>query len=82
MGVNKIDQSLSHNQPLPTMEFVYTNWKGETLSRKVQDPVVWFGESKYHTGAQWFIHAFDIQKQEFRDFAVADILTFIDNKGE
>lgn len=77
MGRSKIDQSLSINNALPEMVFIYENWKGEKGTRKVIDPVLWFGESKYHKGEQWFFHAFDIEKQDFRDFAVADILTFI-----
>lgn len=64
------------------MKFYYENWKGEKALRVVQDPRLWFGESKYHKGPQWFIHAYDTEKADFRDFALADVLTFVDNKGE
>lgn len=81
MGLNKLDESLTSNNGLPVMEFIYTNWKGQTTNRRIQNPTLWYGESKYHKGAQWFFHAFDLEKDDFRDFAVADILTFVDNKG-
>ncbi len=64
---------------LPTLEFYYENWRGELGLRKVQDPRWFYGESKYHKGQQWFIHAFDLDRQDFRDFAVLDIRTFINN---
>lgn len=64
------------------MKFYYTNWKGQQALRSVQDPNLWYGESKYHKGEQWFIHAYDVEREDFRDFAVADILAFVENKGE
>lgn len=79
MGVSKIDQSLSgNNKGLPTMEFTYRNYRGEVSNRKVQDPQKpFYGTSPFHEGEQWFLRAFDVDKQDFRDFAVKDILLFI-----
>jgi ribonuclease HI len=51
----------------------YTNWKGETRDRNVQPINIWFGETKWHKGKQWFLKAIDIEKEEERDFAVASI---------
>lgn len=67
---------------METMKFYYENWKGEKSLRSVQDPKLWFGESKYHKGPQWFINAVDLDKDDFRDFAVADILTFVKTEQE
>ncbi|MGX4995921.1 hypothetical protein [Enterobacter hormaechei] len=36
----------------------------------------WYGESEYHKGAQWFIKAHDVDKDDVRDFAVVDIIEF------
>lgn len=58
------------------LKFYYTNWKGESSYRTVQDPELWYGESQYHKGKQWFLKAFDVEKQDFRDFALKDIPAF------
>lgn len=37
---------------------------------------VWFGESKYHTideEPQWFLHAYCLDRNEYRDFALSRI---------
>lgn len=65
---------------METLKFYYENYRGVKSLRSVQDPTMWFGESKYHKGDQWFIHAFDLERQDFRDFAVADILTFVNEE--
>jgi hypothetical protein len=56
--------------------FTYKNWKGEVSQRRVIPLKVWFGVSKYHEadGAQWFLKAYDIDKQAERDFAMKDII--------
>lgn len=77
MGVSKLDESLTLVSKLPTLEFVYTNWKGETANRKVMDPNIWYGESKYHSGRQWLLHGYCTSRDDFRDFALKDIIAFI-----
>ena len=64
------------------LKFYYINWKGEKSLRTVQDPKFWFGETQYHKCKQWLIRAYDLQKQDFRDFAVKDILTFIQEESK
>lgn len=59
---------------MKALKFYYTNWKGNPGYRTVQDPKFWFGESLYHKGEQWFVKAFDVEKQDFRDFALKDIV--------
>lgn len=53
--------------------FYYVNWKGRSSKRQVVDPEIWYGTSEYHSGDQWFIHAFDLEKQAWRDYAMKDI---------
>lgn len=56
-----------------TLRFTYTNYRGETAEREVVPMDFWFGESFFHTGPQWFLKAFDVEKATIRDFAMADI---------
>lgn len=57
-----------------TLEFTYTNYKGETSKRQVRPNSLWFGSTKYHKEKQWLLSAFDIDKDAFRDFALNDIV--------
>ena len=76
--MSSVDHSLSAGNSSPPIVFFYKNWRGEFSYRTVTGtPVFWFGESKYHKGPQWFIKAYDAEKQDVRDFAVADIVEFI-----
>lgn len=52
----------------------YTNWKGERRERRIQPWYVWWGESEYHDGGQWFLRARDLDKEDaVRDFALASV---------
>ena len=62
---------------IPTLEFEYKNWKGETNIRKVIPYKNWFGSTEFHTEEQWFLHAFDVDKKEDRNFALKDIVKFL-----
>lgn len=53
--------------------FVYTNYKGVISVRTIKPANIWYGISKYHAGEQWFLTGYDVQKGEFRDFAMRDI---------
>jgi len=52
--------------------FEYTNWRGETSVRRVSPRRLWFGSTEWHPDRQWLLHAYDHDKQELRDFALAD----------
>lgn len=58
---------------LTTVEFEYTNWRGETGNRRVVPMKVFFGQTEYHTTPQWLLKAFDLDKQAIRDFAMVSI---------
>lgn len=51
----------------------YTNWKGEVSVRRIIPRRVWFGKTEWHPDAQWFLEAFDLNKNEERTFAMRDI---------
>jgi predicted DNA-binding transcriptional regulator YafY len=55
---------------------LYRNYKGETRLRKITPIEVWFGSTEWHPIPQWMLKATDTEKNEIRDFAMADILTF------
>lgn len=52
---------------------LYTNWKGETATRRIVPIEVWFGHTQWHTEDQWLLKARDIEKDAERDFAMKDI---------
>jgi predicted DNA-binding transcriptional regulator YafY len=56
------------------IKFIYTNWRGENSQRRAVPTRLWFGVSKYHKKPQWFIEAFDLDKNATRDFALVDMV--------
>ncbi|EFM7019240.1 hypothetical protein BAU67_001800 [Escherichia coli] len=54
----------------------YKNWKGKVSDRCLTEPSLWFGHTEYHKEDQWLMKAFDVDKGEYRDFALKDILKF------
>jgi predicted DNA-binding transcriptional regulator YafY len=53
--------------------FVYTNWQGVKESRRVIARYVWFGTTPHHLEPQWLLEAFDMDKRDYRTFALSDI---------
>jgi predicted DNA-binding transcriptional regulator YafY len=53
--------------------FSYKNWRGEVEERTIRPIHVWFGESGFHRGEQWFLRGFDVDKKAMRDFALNDM---------
>lgn len=58
------------------LRFYYKNYKGVHSMRTVEAPMMWYGQTEYHKKMQWFIKAYDVEKEDFRDFAVSDIIHF------
>lgn len=63
--------------PKKPLKFFYRNWRGKCGYRTVEEPVMWYGSTQYHKNSQWFIRGYDLDKQNFRDFAVNDIIEFV-----
>ncbi len=55
------------------IEFVYTNWRGETRVRKARPagPVM-FMATEHHPEPQWIMRAYDPEKRNVRMFALKD----------
>lgn len=54
-------------------EILYTNHRGEKGWRRIRPIKLWFGDTAWHAGNQWFLKATDLEKGELRSFAVKDI---------
>lgn len=66
-------QNIPSSQQKKEITFKYKNWRGDTAVRTVIPQNIWYGESQWHSGFQWFMRAHDIEKGEIRDFALADM---------
>lgn len=55
------------------VEFTYTNYRGVTEVRRVVPINIWHGTTEWHPRKQWFLHAWDLDRQAARDFTWADI---------
>ncbi len=61
---------------LPPLCFEYKNYKSIVSRRNVQPIKIWYGETKYHPIKQYFLKAYDLDKDQERDFALSDIKEF------
>lgn len=57
---------------------VYTNYRGETNTRKILPQRLWFGATEWHPKEQWLLDAIDLGKNAARSFALRDIQSYID----
>lgn len=55
------------------LEFDYTNYKGEQSHRRVIVHSVGYGSNEWHPEPQWLMYALDLDKNEFREFAMKDM---------
>lgn len=67
------ERSLEVNET-PTVSILYVNYKGERALRTIVPNRMWFGTTLWHPAEQWFLDAFDVDKQESRTFALADVI--------
>lgn len=67
-----LPQHISPDEPAVLM-IVYTNYRGETGTRRILPDKQRFGSVEWHRGQQWLLDAWDVEKGELRSFAVAQI---------
>lgn len=60
----------------PKLIFDYENHRGELSERTVIEPQIYFGQTEWHPRPQWLLRAFDLGKNESRDFALGDCKAF------
>ena len=51
--------------------FTYRNWKNEVEVRYVRPMRVYWGTTEYYPEPGWLMHAFDVEKNQLRDFSLA-----------
>ncbi len=51
----------------------YTNWRDVTALRRIIPIEVFFGATEWHRQEQWFLRAYDVDKDVERSFAIKDI---------
>lgn len=66
-----------------TLRFYYKNWRGEYGYRNTKGvPHIWYGNDEYHKEPQWFMTAYDVDKDAIRNFAMADIIEFVKEESK
>jgi hypothetical protein len=56
------------------IQFIYKNWKGEVAQRRVLVEALAYGNTEYHPENQFLLEGLDLDKLEYRVFAVRDIV--------
>lgn len=56
------------------LRILYKNYKGKISVRNIGPKEINFGKNKFHTENQWFLVAWDYDKNTMRSFAMNDIL--------
>lgn len=51
----------------------YTNYRGEYGVRTLVPQGIYFGCTKWHRLPQWLMRAWDVEKGDYRDFALIDL---------
>jgi predicted DNA-binding transcriptional regulator YafY len=59
--------------PQEPISFDYSNHRGERGFRKVLPFRLWFGVTEFHPAPQWFLRAWDFNRNAMRDFAITSI---------
>ena len=60
-----------------TLSFDYINWKGEESYRTVLVNYVYYGSTPQHEVEQWLVYCFDLNKKEWRTFALEHITNLV-----
>jgi len=55
------------------LTFTYKNYRGEVSERKICSSRLEYGTTEFHPEPQWFLTAWDYDKQEHRSFALKDM---------
>jgi hypothetical protein len=60
-------------QDVPPLVFDYTNWRGETGTRRAIPLRIYHGATEWHPEPQWLLEARDVDKDAVRAFAIKDM---------
>jgi hypothetical protein len=51
----------------------YKNWRGEVADRRIIPVSISFKATDFHPRPQWLLRVYDIDKMDFRDYALKEI---------
>lgn len=57
-----------------TIKVFYTNYRGEKAERKIIPLRTYYGENEYHKEKQWILVVWDLDKNDYREYAFKDIV--------
>jgi len=52
----------------------YRNYRGETSDRRIIPLQVYYGNTEHHKEDQWLLKVWDLEKENYRDYAFKDIV--------
>jgi len=59
------------------VKVMYKNYKGEVGLRTIFPLQIYMGKNEYHSGEQWLMKVWDVDKNAYRDYALRDIQEWI-----
>ena len=63
----------NHTPNIHNVSFDYKNHRGELKKLTVIPRGIFFGPTDWHEDSQWILTAFDLDKNQLRNFAMKDI---------
>ena len=57
----------------------YKNWRGEIATRKIV-PIAGslrWGSTEWHPEKQWLLKVWDVERNDYREYALCDIIEFL-----
>lgn len=69
------------NKPNYAVRVFYRNHRGEESWRRIQPRRIYFGANQYHPTPQWILEAIDLDKNQSRNMAMADIKEWVPDDG-
>ena len=55
----------------------YKNWRGEITVRRIVPLEIYLGSTEYHKEEQWLLRVWDIDKEDYRIYALKKVLEWI-----
>lgn len=52
---------------------LYINWRKVESERRIIPEELYFGNNEWHKEEQWLLKAWDVDKEDYRHFAMKDI---------
>ncbi len=64
-------------EPNKTIRVEYTNWRNETAVRTIVPISLRWGSTEWHTEEQWLLKVWDVERKDYREYALRDIKKFL-----